>query len=202
MGANASTPKGVLIILAAGLGTRLGGRDKGALPWPQGATLLGHQLVVAEAAGFESLAVVRGGDVALPQRVVNRSPQDGLASSLKIGLKAARDRFGEVTLGILLVDQPFVTPEDILTVYEAFQRRPSDVHAVRARYDGTPGHPVFFDSHWDGRVSQLHGDRGLGPLWTTSEDARWVDIAVGGRPHPAFDIDTDEAYLKALTWVK
>jgi molybdenum cofactor cytidylyltransferase len=201
MGANASTINGVMLILAAGLATRWGGKDKTALYWPEGGTLLAHQEKLAKSLGFSTLAVARAPSNE-PPRIVNPEPQRGLASSLALGLRVARARFGAVPVGVLLADQPFVTKEDILTVYHAFMRRPATVHAVRPRYGGAPGHPVFFDPAWDARVLELSGDRGLGAIWDSASDTLWVEIGIQDRPHPAFDIDTEEAYDIARQWAE
>lgn len=200
MDSRASTAEAVVVILAAGLGSRMGGGDKPNLPWANGRTLLEHQVDTVRTLGFDCVAVTRS------QRddffsVVNPFPERGLAESLKIGLDAVRRWWGSrASVGVLLADQPFVLGKDIEAVYQGFLGRPSEVHAIRARYGGVPGHPVFFDSAWDAVVIQLQGDTGLGRLWRSRADVQWVDVAVSGRPAPSFDIDTEAAYRQALNW--
>ena len=201
MGKSASIDRAVMLILAAGLATRMGGRVKPDLPWIEGRTLLEHQEFMAQAMGFPTLAVTRIDEGGLNGRIINPHPERGLAESLKCGVDAVRQQWGMVAVGVLLADQPFVAKEDIARVYEAFCQRPSLLHAVRPRYDGVPGHPVFFDATWDEALQALTGDVGLGKLWNIRDDAGWVDVGVGERPDPSFDIDTDTAYRQALRWV-
>jgi molybdenum cofactor cytidylyltransferase len=201
MAKSESTANGVMIILAAGLATRMGGRRKPDLAWPTGGSLLNHQEDIARCAGFQTMTVTRTGPESASQ-VVNLKPQEGLAHSLQCGLDAVRARYGSVTIGVLLADQPFVTVSDVTSVFAAFLRRLPGIHAVRPRYQGTPGHPVFFDETWDGVIHALRGDVGLGAVWGQRSDVQWVDVEVLDRPSPSFDIDTDEAYQKALQWTR
>ncbi len=196
---SASIANPPMLILAAGLATRMGGRVKPDLPWVEGRTLLQHQQLTAQAAGFSPLAVTRR-DPGYGSFIVNPHPERGLAESLRRGIEEVRRRWGPVIAGIMLADQPFVTKEDIIAVYGAFRRRSASIHAVRARYHGVPGHPVFFDHDWDAVVGTLTGDFGLGKLWSSRTDAAWVDVEVGNRPDPSFDIDTDTAYRQAWGW--
>lgn len=201
MAKTGSIPNPVVLILAAGLARRMEGRDKPGLRWVDGRTLLEHQEQVVRQAGLESLAVTRQERTIQPS-VANPHPERGMGESLRCGLRAARKQFGPVPLGVLLADQPFVTASDISAVLAAFQQRRQTVHAMRARYNGIPGHPVFFDPAWDVLVDRLSGDVGLGSMWRSRGDAGWVDIDVGDRPDPSFDIDTEDAYQKALAWLR
>ncbi len=201
MDKTASIDRPVLIILAAGLATRMRGVDKPTLLWTDGRTLLEHQTKTVESLGLLTVAVTRH-DTDLGFKVVNPHPELGVAESLKCGLREVRGRYGPCLTGVLLADQPFVTANDIETVLRRFLQRPPGVHALRARYNGVPGHPVFFDAEWDPVVWGLSGDAGLGSAWRMRADTAWVDIAVQGRPDPSFDIDTDEEYHKALSWAR
>lgn len=193
-----STAEAVVLILAAGLATRMGGRSKPDLPWMAGRTLLEQAEEMVRAVGLTSVAVTQR---SRDQAVVNTHPERGLAESLQVGLRAVRESWGSCPIGILLADQPFVTPTDIAWVYHQFCERPAFVHAVRARYGAVPGHPLFFDRHWDDLVQNLRGDRGLGMLWNTREDVASVDIEVVDRPDPSFDVDTEAAYHQARIWI-
>lgn len=201
MAKSESTAKAVMMVLAAGLATRMAGRVKPDLPWVDGRTLLEHQQAIAQQAGFETLLVTRVGSPS-PGQVINDNPQRGLASSLRCGLAAVRARWGAIDIGVLLADQPFIAVADINVVYQAFYMRGPGIHAARARYGGIPGHPVFFDRTWDRVVNALQGDVGLGHVWGQRRDGQWVDVEVIDRPSPSFDIDTDEAYQQALKWAR
>ncbi len=198
---NASIANGVVMILAAGLASRLGGRSKPDLIWEGCETLLHHQVRLTIEAGFQPLVVSR---VPRPElwSVVNASPEKGIAGSLKAGLASIREQRGDVPVGVLLADQPFVTVDDIRVVWRAFMERPPGIHAVRPRYGSIPGHPVFFDAAWDPVVASLMGDRGIGAVWQQRDDVCLVSRDVVGRPSPSFDIDTVSNYHQALKWAR
>lgn len=199
MAKTASTVEAAIIVLAAGLSSRMGGRSKTDLPLPDGRTMLQRQRDTVEQAGFHALVVGRSQSQA---EVVNPHPERGLSESLRLGLQAARSRWNGLPVGIMLADQPFVTAADMGAVYQRFCQRDRHVHALRARYDGRPGHPLFFDPAWDGLILSLSGDQGLGALYRGRNDTEWVDIGFSGRPDPGFDVDTETAYQQALAWMQ
>ncbi len=62
-----------------------------------------------------------------------------MAASLRCGVEAVGDcDWVIVTLG----DQPRVTPQVIAAVMDHADSAPTGTAAVRATYDGVPGHPV------------------------------------------------------------
>ena len=195
----ASTADAVVVILAAGLSTRMG-RRKPDLPWLDGHTLLSHVRRTVDEAGLPSIVVAgapaRAGDLINPQ------PEHGISSSLKLGFEYVRRVVPDAAVGVMLADQPFVSSDDIRAVYRRFRERAAGVHAVRPRYRGVPGHPVFFDQSWDALIASLAGDEGLGRLFKSRTDALWLDREALGRPDPAFDVDTPDAYERAVQWAK
>lgn len=197
----ASTADPVVIILAAGLSSRMNGRLKPHLPWIDGKTLLEHQLHTVRASGLDAVLVAQAPHPGI-WTVVNPLPERGLAESLQRGLSAIRRERGPAPVGVMLVDQPFISADDVAQVVDAFRRRPGGIHAIRPRYDGQPGHPLVFDATWDDLVKNLHGDAGLGQIWRGRTDAAWLDRTVGERPSPAFDVDTEESYRQALEWAR
>lgn len=202
MAKSESTAEPVMLILAAGLATRLGGRPKSDLEWVNGQPLLAWHSDWLARAGFIPWAVVRPDTQYRPAHwVENPAPQIGIAQSLKVGLQAVRGACGSRDVGVILVDQPFVGPYETGQVYAAFCQRPRTIHALRARYHGVPGHPVFFDTAFDAVVAELAGDRGLGAVWEERHDTAWYDLEVRSSAPPTFDIDTEAAYQTALTWL-
>ncbi|MCY0864019.1 MAG: nucleotidyltransferase family protein [Sulfobacillus sp.] len=201
MGANASMPSAVTVVLAAGLARRMG-QAKPSLPW-NGITLLDY--VVQTASCVETPVVTVVDHRVRPTTafwVENPDPSQGVASSIQTGVRWVRDHWGAVPVQVLLADQPFVTADDIRRVWDAFEARPDSVHAVRPFYDGIPGHPVAFDARFDAVIFSLAGDRGLGAVWASRPEVMGVPVAVGkSRPHPATDIDTPADYQQALAWL-
>jgi CTP:molybdopterin cytidylyltransferase MocA len=113
-----------------------------------------------------------------------------MAASLRRGVEAVGDRDWVL---VALGDQPRVTPEVIAAVAAEAAGAPAEVAAVRASYDGRPGHPVALGRDMLARLATLSGDVGArdlldGPDVRTFEASRLSDPA---------DVDTPEE-LEAL----
>jgi molybdenum cofactor cytidylyltransferase len=172
----ASAPSPYGLILAAGRGTRFGGRK--LLAPVRGRPLVQHVIdavTAARAGGTLSgaAAVVAASDVALQDLLrqqgievtLNEVPEAGLAWSLQLGVSALARPGRETPAGaavIMLGDQPGVRPATIAALVEAWHTGPSVV--IRPRYADDPeepGHPVLLDrSAWT-LVEELDGDTGL-----------------------------------------
>jgi molybdenum cofactor cytidylyltransferase len=86
---------------------------------------------------------------------------DGMAASLRCGIAAVGDPdWVVVTLG----DQPRVNAAVIAAVADAAASAPPGVDAVRATYDGVPGHPVALSREMLPGVAKLRGDVGAREL--------------------------------------
>jgi CTP:molybdopterin cytidylyltransferase MocA len=174
------------LVLAAGEGRRFGGTKQ--LASFRGRPLLEHAL---EAMAAVSPRVVVLGHAAEEIRaavdlhgatvVVCEDWASGQAASLRAGLDALASCDGVV---VVLGDQPGITPEAI----EAVALAAGDEDAVRAVYDGRPGHPVLLRRALIERAGELHGDVGFRDLL---EGATVRELELGGLADPA-DIDTRE----------
>jgi molybdenum cofactor cytidylyltransferase len=174
------------LILAAGEGRRFGGTKQ--LAELEGRPLLEHALeamagvsprvVVLGHAADEILARV---DLYGASPVVCDDWAEGQAASLRCGL-AALPAVDAVV--VVLGDQPGITPEAIEAVIEAA----GDEDAVRAAYDGTPGHPVLLRRSLLARADELRGDSGFRDLL---RDATVREVEIGALADPS-DIDTRE----------
>ncbi|MDA8194091.1 MAG: nucleotidyltransferase family protein [Thermaerobacter sp.] len=189
------------VVLAAGLGRRMG-RPKALLPWA-GGTLLSHAAGILRKAGIDSLAVV-GADLVGPvgpiRTVVNTHPEQGLSTSLATAVGWLMKTAPGQAAMICLVDQPFVTVDDIRRMVRAYAARPPAVRIVRPWYHDRPGHPVVLHPDVFPDILALTGDVGIGRMATARDDVLNVVIEVGERPDPGFDIDTEEDYAQALAW--
>jgi molybdenum cofactor cytidylyltransferase len=115
---------------------------------------------------------------------------DGMAASLRCGVEAVGDcEWVIVTLG----DQPRVTPQVIAAVMDHADSAPAGTTAVRATYDGAPGHPVALGRDMLARLATLSGDVGARDL-LGGADARTFEAA---RLCDPADVDTPEE-LEAL----
>jgi molybdenum cofactor cytidylyltransferase len=134
-------------------------------------------VVLGHAAGEIRAAVdLRGARV-----VIAEDWDEGQAASLRRGVAAAGDSGAVV---ITLGDQPFITPEVIrgaLAQLDGFD-------AVRALYEGVPGHPVVFARPVMEAVAQLSGDTGARDLLAGFRVRKWE----AGQLCSAADIDTRE----------
>jgi CTP:molybdopterin cytidylyltransferase MocA len=184
------------LILAAGEGRRFGGpkqlaelRGRPLLEHPVRAMLgvpaLRPVVVVLGAAAAEVRAGVDLRDVEV---VVCPDWAEGQAASVRSGVRALGDEADAalVTLG----DQPFITPQVIAAVLD---RADGDHDAVRATYDGRPGHPVLLARALLDRVDELRGDVGFRDLLA---GARVRSVECGHLGDPT-DVDT-RAALEAL----
>lgn len=183
------------LVLAAGAARRFGAPKQ--LAELDGVPLLQHAVAAMLAArGVDRVVVVLGAGAAEVRAAVDFGAAEvvecdgwaeGMAASLRTGVAAfAPCDAVVVTLG----DQPRMSPDAIAAVVEAAA---PGVDAVRAVYDGEPGHPVLLGGALHDRVAQLRGDTGARDLLDGVE-IRTVEVGHLGRPG---DVDTPEE-LEAL----
>ena len=148
------------VLLAAGEGARLGSRPKALLELG-GVPLILRQLIALSGAGVDEVVVVLGHHAdkveaairSFPITLVhNPAPQDGQASSVRVGLRALSPRIDAVI--VALADQPLIAAEDIVALIGAYKKR-GDAAMVVPRVTGDrtihggapqPGNPVMFDA--------------------------------------------------------
>jgi molybdenum cofactor cytidylyltransferase len=176
------------LILAAGAGTRFGERTK-QLADLRGKPLLQHA-VDAMTAALERVVVVLGHDAdAIRARidfggasvVVCDEWAQGQGFSLRAGVAALADADA---IAITLGDQPFITPKAITSALLQLE----GYDAVRALYDGVPGHPVVLSRAVMDAVPELAGDAGARELLARFNVRRWE----AGQLADATDVDAPE----------
>jgi molybdenum cofactor cytidylyltransferase len=176
------------LILAAGAGTRFGEQTK-QLADLRGKPLLQHAVDAMNAA-LDRAVVVLGHDAGAIRAAVDFGPAQvvlcedwarGQGFSLRAGVAALADAgIVAITLG----DQPFITPA---VITEAIAQL-GDADALRAVYDGRPGHPVVLGPPVLAAVPELDGDAGARELLARFRVRRWE----AGHLASATDIDTQE----------
>jgi len=174
------------LVLAAGAATRFGAPKQLALL--DGEPLV-HYAVEAQlgAGNIERVAVVvgaHGDEVAavLPPQVDTvhcLGWEEGMAASLRAGI-AALD--GADWVVVTLADQPGVTPQIVAMIADHIAPA---YDAVRATYDGVPGHPVALGPVLLARAGELQGDLGFRDLFAGAR----VREVVAGHLGSAHDID-------------
>ncbi len=139
------------VLLAAGAGSRLGGRPKSLLQLG-GVPLIRRQLIALSGAGVDEVVVVLGHHAdaieaavsEFPVTIVrNPAPDAGQASSVRTGLAALTGKLDAVI--VALADQPLVNAQDVTALIGAFKKR-GDAAMVVPRVGGEPGNPVIFEA--------------------------------------------------------
>ncbi len=180
------------VILAGGGSKRLG-RAKQVEPWGD-ATLLGHVVTAVKALPVEEVWVVLGAEldkilaaVDLEDCGVIENPEweEGIASSLRVGLDAITQLSRADHALIVLGDQPDV-PADVVDALIDAQRR-SHALAVVPKYRYAPGNPILVDRALWPRLMSLEGDHGAKRLLQAHPE--WVEEVWFERLPPR-DVDT------------
>jgi CTP:molybdopterin cytidylyltransferase MocA len=183
------------IVLAAGGASRFG-RAKQLAPF-RGRFLLEYPLATLAAAPVDRRIVVLGAeaerileqvDLQGAEPVVCADWAEGQARSLAAGIAAAGDAGAAL---IMLGDQPGVSPAAAERVLGA---RDGEALAVRATYDGDPGHPVLIERELFPAALALKGDTGARALFAGRE-AALVEVPCDDLGSAA-DVDTVEALRK------
>jgi molybdenum cofactor cytidylyltransferase len=179
------------VVLAAGAGSRFGGGKLRALLHDR--PILSHVVDAARDAGLDPIVVVVPPNGELDdlelgpvRRVVNANPAEGLASSVRLGLRALELETAVDAAAILPGDQPLVRAEVIRELLHALDE-PAAMPFVVARHadDGAPNPIVARRSIWR-LADELAGDRGFGPLLAAHPELVRVVAVEGANP----DIDT------------
>ena len=174
------------LVLAAGEGRRFGATKQ--LAELAGRPLLEHALEAMTAVsprvvvlGHAADEIAAAVDLQGATPVVCPEWAEGQASSLRCGLAALADCDAVV---VVLGDQPGITAEAVAAVATAIGAG----DAVRATYDGVPGHPVLLRRPRLDRAGELRGDSGFRDLLA---GAAVREVEVGTLADPA-DVDTPE----------
>jgi molybdenum cofactor cytidylyltransferase len=184
-----------LLILAAGQSSRLG-RPKQMLAY------MGESLVKrAVKNGLNSVCtpviVVLGAnfDLILAEiaaenlDVLNNTEwNEGIASSIRLGVRHAQKNKHITSLIIMLCDQPFADVILLNNLVEQYSTVGKSI--VACTYADTVGVPALFSSKYFPELSQLKGNEGARKLISTHS----ADVSALPFPLGDIDIDTDEDY--------
>ncbi len=188
------------LVLAGGGSSRLG-RSKQLEPWGD-TTLLGHVVEAARRYPVEEVWVVLGADldeildnVDLTDCGIVENPEweEGIASSLRVGLDALIQKSRCEAALVIIGDQPDIDPDVVARVVEQFEKTAAPVVIPKYRY--TWGNPVVIDRSLWPRVMSLTGDEGAQRLFQAHPE--WVEeIWVEQLPPRDVDTESDVAELK------
>jgi molybdenum cofactor cytidylyltransferase len=182
------------LVLAAGAATRFGSAKQ--LADLEGRPLLEHSILAMVASPVGRVVVVLGSGAEEVLSSVNMHGADavvcerwseGQSASLASGLA---ELSGCEAVVVTLGDQPFVAPNAIRRVIAA---RGEGAAAVRATYNGEPGHPVLLERRLFERMRDVTGDHGARNLLISMQTREVPCDDLGGGQ----DVDTP-AQLDAL----
>jgi molybdenum cofactor cytidylyltransferase len=191
------------VLLAAGAGSRLGGRPKSLLEI-DGVPLIARLIHALTEAGASELVVVLGHHAEAIGRVLaqvpasasvqltvvtNACPDDGQGSSLCLGLAALGKlaKSGDDVL-IALADQPLIDATDIHALLHAHSLR-GHTHMTVPHVAGKPGNPVVIDAALQAEWLAAD-DRAVGQHWRRANPSH-VHLFATDNDHYRVDIDTD-----------
>jgi molybdenum cofactor cytidylyltransferase len=182
------------LVLAAG-GSRRLGRSKQIEPWGPGTTLLGSVVETTRRFGLDEIWVILGAgadnvldrvDLTDCGVVENPEWEEGLSSSLRVGLDALTRLSKADAALVVMGDQPGVDPHLVEELIA--RRRKTKSPAVVPKYRYARGNPVLIDRALWPRLMSLEGDAGARQLlqahpewveevWVESLSPRDVDTA-------------------------
>lgn len=184
------------IILAAGLSTRMG-VPKILIEF-DGDTVMGrvvkaslgsglHRTVlVAGASDRDALEAIAGTEGSRVSVVVNPNPEDGMSSSLRIGLAALGSRRSGVM--ILLGDQPLITADTIDRLLSVFRLNSNKI--IVPVIHGRRTTPVIFPARLFPELMAVKGDvGGRDVLKSHPDEIMQVEM---GSSYDDTDLDTPE----------
>jgi len=197
---------GLAVVLAAGAGSRMGHRPKGALR-VNGRPLIERTLAALRGAGIEDVVVVLGEHrdalwpllqgLAVPSVFNPQAMSAGLTSSQRLGLKQMRPEHPWVLMA--LADQPLLAAPDVQALIDAFDQRPQGMQALYPEVKGQPGNPVLLSRCAVEEILRQPPDFGCKD-WRQTQRSR-VKAWPTDRPCYVTDLDTpqDLDQLRAST---
>ena len=177
------------------------GRPKLTLP-VSGKPMLEKTLDIYRRALVDRVVVVLGAHAAKIKKAVkfeeeivilNPLYRNGMSGSLRLGLKAV-EKDADAMI-VALGDQPFLSPDTINSMIEAYSRTNAPV--VVPAYRGVRGNPVLFDRSLFPEIKRIRGDKGAKSVVERHrESLREVAVEDSG---VLIDVDTPSDYSKALS---
>ncbi|MFN0218519.1 MAG: NTP transferase domain-containing protein [Hyphomicrobium sp.] len=181
-------------LLAAGRSQRFGDDDK-LLSVIGGQPLIRRAIAAFEASSVAEIVVVTpidadrlmaAGGQGRWRYVANPDAEDGMATSLRVGLSA----LGEDCAGALvaLADMPYCSAAMIDDLCAAFAQANGEAIVFPENPDGRQGHPVLWPRRLFGDLLKVQGDKGGKAILSANRDA-WHPVPIADET-AFFDVDT------------
>lgn len=190
-----------VIILAAGSSSRLG-RPKQLIEF-QGKKLIQKAIEEAQKSKADSLVVVLGWNPDLIKKgfdseyipfVINENWEEGMASSMQVGLRFLMENEHPDQVILMLVDQPFVNAG--LLDQLILEKERTEKGILACSYSETLGVPAIFDQSYFEEMLSLKGSEGAKKvILKNSDDVFSIDFPLG-----AVDLDTEEDLIRLKNW--
>lgn len=184
-----------VLILAAGLSRRMGGRDK-LLELIDGVPLIRRQAQTALEFGPQVYVALPPAPhprhAALEGLPVQRIDVPDAATGMSASLRAAFAALPVNTAAALLMlgDMPEITSDDLQQVARAQAEHPSHLIWRGTTQDGKAGHPIVFDRSLFADITQLTGDTGAQSI-VRAHGAQTHLVPLKGQ-RARIDLDTPE----------
>lgn len=191
------------IVLAAGLGQRLGGVPKAALRHPDGTSLLARSAHALRASGVSQISVVLGPylEVLLPlatacavRPLIHTLPHPSLIDSQRLALTDHATHQPQTDALLLLSDLPGLTAAHLAPVLAAWQSRAErgdeGIHALMPVVNGQRGHPVLLSAQAVQAIVQQPADLGV-RAWLAAHPQAVQTLALDDAAYVS-DADTPE----------
>lgn len=178
------------IILAAGSSSRLG-QSKQKLEY-KGISFLEHTTRCALTSDADCVMVVLGAQAGEHKKIISELPVEvtinphwerGMGNSLKAGLKQFIENHPQADgVGILVCDQPFLTPQHLNALIREFKFHQGEI--VASLY-GTPGVPAIFSKKYFPQLLLLDDAEGAKKILARHKES------LKTIPFPLGEIDID-----------
>lgn len=197
-------PPTTTVVLAAGKSSRLG-QPKQLLKFGPDTLLRRTLRAVIDTPKVHEVIVVLGAnaeairptiDETAAVVILNPDWAEGLSTSVRAGLQAARSRNPDLgSVLFTLADQPNLTPAALTRLIDTGVSSSGETKLVAAAYEGHPGAPCWVDSALFPQIETLRGDRGLRPLFRSLSPPQLKQIQL---PELATDIDTLDDFRRFI----
>jgi molybdenum cofactor cytidylyltransferase len=155
------------IVVAAGKSSRMGDIDKLNLEF-ENSTILGTVLKNLNASMANEIILVASDPPSIPENlsesniktVINPSPEDGLTSSIQIGVKNANPVYAYL---VCLADMPLINTDEYNRLIKSYLEYSEKV--IIQPFDGVkPGNPVLFSNHFRKDILNTKENTGCRPV--------------------------------------